>query len=154
NENQEIVGRSKPVFDTNGPSIAARFTPRSQSTYQVQVRLRKGSPGNFHLVVLGGSLSTVTSQGSVACPADGSEVIAVGAVTRSGRRLDYSSCGTIPQFLNPALVAPVPFPTTVRPQAFTGTSAAAPQAAALAALLWSSHPKWTADEVRGLLTKS
>jgi subtilisin family serine protease len=153
-ENQEIVSRSKPESVANGSSIAARFMPESQSTYQVQIRLKKGTPGSFHLVVLGGSLSTVTSQGSVACPADGSEVIAVGAVTPSGRRLDYSSCGLGAPLLKPDFVAPVPFPTTIRPQAFTGTSAAAPQAAALAAVLWSRHPQWTAENVRALLTKS
>jgi len=153
-ENGEEVSRSKPVAGTNGSSIAARFLPQPQSTYQVQVRLRKGKPGNFHLVVLGGTLSTVTSQGSVACPADGPEVIAVGAVTRAGNRLDYSSCGLDTHALKPDLVAPVPFPTTVRAQPFTGTSAAAPQAAAVAALLWSRHPQWIAEQIRNVLTKS
>jgi subtilisin family serine protease len=153
-ENGEEVSRSKPVAGTNGSSIAARFLPQPQSTYQVQVRLKKGKPGNFHLVVLGGTLSTVTSQGSVACPADGTEVIAVGAVTRAGSRLDYSSCGLDTHALKPDFVAPVPFPTTVRPQPFTGTSAAAPQAAAVAALLWSRHPQWTAEQIRKVLTTS
>lgn len=146
-ENGKEVSRSKPVSGTSGPSIAARFTPESQSTYQVRVGLKKGKPGNFHLVVLGGTLSNVTSEGSIACPADGPEVIAIGAVTYDGRRLAYSSCGSVSPLLKPDLVAPVPFPTTVRSQAFTGTSAAAPQAAALAAVLWSRHPKWTAKEV-------
>ena len=35
-----------------------------------------------------------------------------------------------------------------------GTSAAAPQAAALAALLWARNPALTANEVRQLLEKS
>ena len=152
-ENGEEVSRSKPLSGTAGSSIAARFMPEPQSTYQVQVRLKQGKPGNFHLVVLGGSLSTVTSQGSIACPADGPEVIAVGAVTRGGLRLDYSSCGIDSQALKPDFVAPVPFPTTVRSQAFTGTSAAAPQAAALAAVLWSRHPHWTAKQVRAGLVQ-
>src|SRR5262249_53277031 len=153
-ENGEEVNRSKPVSGTATPSIAARFVPHPQSTYQVQVRLKQGKPGNFHLVVLGGTLSTVTSQGSVACPADGTEVIAVGAVTRAGRRLDYSSCGLETHALKPDFVAPVPFPTTVRSQAFSGTSAAAPQAAALAAVLWSRHLQWSAEQIRAILVKS
>jgi serine protease len=46
----------------------------------------------------------------------------------------------------------VPFPSEWRPeQAFSGTSAAAPQAAALAALVWSRHPEWTANQVRSAL---
>src|SRR5439155_4205012 len=109
--------------------------------------------GNFHLVALGGTLSIVTSEGSIACPADGPEVIAVGAVTQDGQRLAYSSCGSASPILKPDLVAPVPFPTTVRSQAFTGTSAAAPQAAALAAVLWSRHPHWTAKQVRAGLVQ-
>jgi subtilisin family serine protease len=153
-ENAEEVSRSKLVSGTTGPSVAARFVPQPQSTYQVQVRLKQGKPGNFHLVVLGGTLSIVTSQGSVACPADGTEAIAVGAVTRAGRRLDYSSCGLETHALKPDFVAPVPFPTTVRSQAFSGTSAAAPQAAALAAVLWSRHPQWNADQIRAILVKS
>jgi subtilisin family serine protease len=56
--------------------------------------------------------------------------------------------------LKPDFVAPVPFPTTLRSQAFTGTSAAAPQAAALAAVLWSRHLNWTAEEVHATLIKS
>src|SRR6266568_1799985 len=46
------------------------------------------------------------------------------------------------------------FPTTLRSQAFTGTSAAAPQAAGLAAVLWSRHPSWSAEEVHTALMKS
>ena len=34
---------------------------------------------------------------------------------------------------------------------FTGTSAAAPQAAGLAALVWSRHPDWTAAQVQEAL---
>jgi len=152
-EKGEEVSRSKALFGISGPSIAARFTPDSQSTYQVRVRLKQGKPGSFHLAALGGTLSTVTSQGSVACPADGPEVIAIGAVTSTGRRLDYSSCGQESHSLKPDFVAPVPFPTTVRSQAFTGTSAAAPQAAALAAVLWSRHPQWTGQQVRAGLVQ-
>ena len=153
-ENGQEVSRSHPFPGSQGPSVAARFIPLPQSTYQAQVCLTRGKPGNFHLVVLGGSLGTITSQGSVACPADGPEVIAVGAVTPGGRRLDYSSCGVDYQMLKPDFVAPVPFPTTIRSQAFTGTSAAAPQAAGLAAVLWSRHPKWPAEEVHAALIKS
>jgi len=153
-EKGQEVTRSHPLPGTKGPSVAARFIPDAQSKYQAQVRLTGGKPGNFHVIVLGGSLGTVTSQGSVACPADGSEVIAVGAVTPVGRRLEYSACGVDFQMVKPDFVAPVPFPTTLRSQAFTGTSAAAPQAAGLAAVLWSRHPNWSAEEVHTALIKS
>jgi serine protease len=139
-------------------AIAARFLPAPETTsYQVRVRLKQGKPGSFHLVALGGSLSIVQSQGSVACPADGSEVVAVGAIDRYGQRLEYSSCGSpaeIHALLKPDFVAPVPFPTTVRLQGFTGTSAAAPQAVGIAAILWSRHRDWTAERVRSALVQS
>jgi subtilisin family serine protease len=153
-QNGREVARSRPFPMEKGSSVAARFMPDPQSTYQAQVRLTRGAPSNFHLVVLGGTLGTTTSNGSVACPADGSEVLAVGAVTPAGRRLEYSSCGLGSNTLKPDFVAPVPFPTTLRSNAFTGTSAAAPQAAGLAAVLWSRHPGWSAEQIHAALIKS
>ena len=54
----------------------------------------------------------------------------------------------------PDLVAVAPFPSEARPQPFAGTSAAAPQAAALAALLWSRSPAWSAARVHETLVRS
>jgi Subtilase family len=135
-------------------STAVRFLPRLGAVYQVRVRLLRGQPGLFHLVVLGGGLSWATAEGSVPCPADGPEVIAVGAVSRDGRRPSYSSCGSSSPILKPDLVAPVPFPSLCRAGAFSGTSAAAPQAAGLAALIWSRHPEWTGQQVHDTLVHS
>jgi hypothetical protein len=126
----------------------ARFRPRPYHPYAVRVRLVRGAGGPFHLVALGGSLACVTARGSIAFPADGPAVLAVGAVNQDGQRTAYSSCGPNSARPKPDLVAPVPFPSLWRARPFTGTSAAAPQAAALAALLWSRHPTWTAGQVR------
>jgi len=41
----------------------------------------------------------------------------------------------------------VPFPSQCRLRPFSGTSAAAPQAAALAALLWSRQPSASAGQI-------
>jgi subtilisin family serine protease len=125
-----------------------RFDPEALHRYEVLVRLQKGKPAPFHLVVLGGSLQYARARGSVSFPADGPEVIAVGAVDAKGERLDYSSCGPNSAHTKPDLVAPVPFPSLWRATPFSGTSAAAPQASGLAALLWSKHPEWTAKRVR------
>ena len=51
----------------------------------------------------------------------------------------------------PDLVATVQFPSRWRPRPFAGTSAAAPQASALAALLWSRHSDWNASQIRNAL---
>src|SRR5262249_53367840 len=109
---------------------------------------------SFHIVALHAGLSESTVAGSVAFPADGPEVIAVGAVDRAGKRLSYSACGSESVRAKPDLVAPVPFDSAWRAKPFAGTSAAAPQAAALAALLWSRSPDWTAERVRSTLSKS
>jgi subtilisin family serine protease len=143
------VGRSA----ARGSKLAAtvRFTPRLDHNYCLRVRHLHGQAGFFHLVVLGGSLQYTTPHGSIPFPGDGPEVIAVGAVDNNGHRLAYSSCGPNSDRPKPDFVAAVPFPSLWRPRPFSGTSAAAPQAAALAALIFSRHPDWTALQVRKAL---
>src|SRR5438128_10265439 len=92
-------------------------------------------------------LRCAPSRGSIALPADGPAVIAGGAVNSNGRRTAYSSCGPNSPRPKPDLVAPVPFPSLWRARPFSGTSASAPQAAGIAALIWSKHPGWTASQV-------
>jgi subtilisin family serine protease len=142
------VGTSSGFVGPDRSCVAVRFQPLSGATYRVRVRLLEGKPGPFHLVALGAHLEASTTAGSIPFPGDGPEVIAVGAVTAGGERLDYSSCGPNRSAPKPDCVACVPFPTAGRERPFSGTSAAAPQAAALAALVWSRHPDWTAGRVR------
>jgi subtilisin family serine protease len=113
----------------------------------VCAREANGTPGPFHLVTLGGGLAYSSSEGSIACPADGRAVQAVGAVDADGRRQFYSSCGPNSKTPKPDFVAEVPFPSLCRERPFAGTSAAAPQAAGLAALWWSRYPEWNAEQV-------
>src|SRR5207249_7164185 len=68
-----------------------------------------------------------------------------------GRRMGYSSCGPNSSQPKPDFVAPVPFPSSFRAATFGGTSAASPQAAALAAVCWSRYPDWKAGQVRSAL---
>jgi hypothetical protein len=144
------TGREIGCATAHGSAGAAtvRFNPQPEHAYSLRVRRLHGPAGFFHLVVLGGGLQYSTCHGSIPFPGDGPEVIAVGAVDPEGHRLAYSSCGPNSDRPKPDLVAPVPFPSLWRPKPFSGTSAAAPQAAALATLLFARHPDWTALHVR------
>jgi hypothetical protein len=154
---EERVGHCLPTAGPGGRCAVVAFTPRSGHAYTVRVRCLDGSvrdeASGFHLVVLGGGLRTARKQGSIPFPADGGEVVAVGAVDERGRRQAYSSCG-VGDGAKPDFVASVPFPSLWRPHPFTGTSAAAPQAAALAVLVWSRHPEWNARQVRDQLRRA
>jgi hypothetical protein len=145
------VGRTtaKPGGGTN--SAVVGFVPETGHDYRARVRAVSGAKETFHLVVLGGALRYSSAAGSIPFPGDGSEVIAVGAVDASGRRLAYSSCGLKSGATKPDFVATVPFPSCWRARPFAGTSAAAPQASGLAALLWSRHRAWNAGQIRTAL---
>jgi hypothetical protein len=135
-------------------SAVIRFRVISGHSYRVRVRLVSGKPGTFHLTTTWGSLSHTTSKASVCFPADGERVVAMGAVDGEHHRMWYSACGPNSHCPKPDFVAVVPFPSTWRERPFGGTSAAAPQGAALAALLLGRHPDWTCDRIRSLLRGS
>jgi subtilisin family serine protease len=144
-----------PSGDTHGAHCGVvQFIPKADHVYHVRVELIQGPAGPFHLSALSAGLECSTSRGSITFPADGPEVIAVGAVDETGRRMAYSSCGPNSTRPKPDLVAVVPFTCVSRAQPFGGTSAAAPQAAALTALLWSQHRDWTGEQIRTALQKS
>lgn len=148
------VGHTRSRCRDGRCSAVVRFMPHAAHGYTARVRLVGGTAGQFHLVVLGGSLGHATAPGSISFPADGAEVVAVGAVDADGRRLSYSSCGPNSNSPKPDLVAPVPFPSVWRSKPFGGTSAAAPQAAGLAALCWSANPSLSATQVRSALCQA
>jgi subtilisin family serine protease len=150
----ERVGGMRSVDARGGGHAVVGFLPESGHDYRVRVRRLRGGSGGFHLVVLGGGLRYARSPGSIPFPGDGPEVLAVGAVDPAGRRLSYSSCGPRHGATKPDFVAAVPFPSGWRPRPFAGTSAAAPQGAALAALIWSRHPDWSARHVGNALKDS
>ncbi len=154
-----VVGRAVLQSDATRQAGRAvvRFEPEAGASYHVKVRSLDGlltRPEAFHLVVLGGSLEHTSNRGSIPFPGDGANVQAVGAVDAEGRRVAYSSCGPNSTLPKPDFAATVPFPSQCRQKPFAGTSAAAPQAAGLAALLWSSRPNWTAHDVLQIMRES
>jgi Subtilase family len=152
---RSAVGQTCRLPANGVGGCAVRFQPAVGHRYVIRVEQVAGSMGELRLVVLGGALELHSAKGSVVFPADGSSMLAVGAVDRAGRRQTYSGCGGGSSLaLKPDCVAPAPFATAIRSVPFSGTSAAAPQAAGLAALLWSKHPHWTAAQVREALRKS
>lgn len=132
-------------------TAVVRFNPQTGNAYSVRVCAEETAKSRFHLYVLGGSLRQTRSSGSIPFPGDGPEVITIGAVESDGTRASYSSCGPNSRRPKPDLVAPVPFASGFRSRPFAGTSAATPQAAGLAAVLWSKQPNAPANRVRQLL---
>jgi subtilisin family serine protease len=148
------VGRARTAAADGCSNAVVRFEPDLNRRYLVRVRPLAAN-GRFHLTCLGGKLQYATPGGSIPFPGDGGEVVAVGAVDAKGRRMTYSSCGPCAAGPKPDLVAAVPFPSAWRPeQPFAGTSAAAPQAAALAALVWGRNPGWGGGRVREELARA
>jgi len=148
------VRRSVGISGEKRCSAVARFQPEPGKRYFFRVKGSAQSGVAFHCVALHSGLEHFSTRGSVCFPADGTEVLAVGAVDGNNRRMSYSSCGPNSKLPKPDFVASVPFPSLWREKPFGGTSAAAPQAAGIAAVLWSRHSDWPAEKVRAALRSS
>ncbi|HTK74020.1 MAG TPA: S8 family serine peptidase [Gemmataceae bacterium] len=148
------IGRAPLRAQSGGHCAVVRFAPAPGKRYTVRVRHTGGPEAPFHLAALGAWLDRYTQRSSIPFPGDGPEFLAVGALEPTGRRAIYSSCGPNSSVPKPDFVAPVPVLTACRGKPFAGTSAAAPQAAALAAVCLSRHPDWSPDRVRAYLRKS
>ena len=100
------------------------------------------------------SMEHTTAPHSLATPADARGALTVGAVFHQDHTLEsFSSYGPTndarqkPELVGPDGVSVAAF----APEAFYGTSAAAPHVAGAAALVWSAHPEYGADDVRAFL---
>ncbi len=150
-----LVGHSATSHNKGDRSSAVvRFNPEPGRRYRVRVRLVSGQPGHFHLTSMFASVSYSMPGSGVCFPADGSLVVAMGAVDQGGKRMWYSACGPNSARPKPDFVATVPFPSQWRDRPFGGTSAAAPQGSGLAALLWSRYPGWSPNQIKRSLSSA
>ncbi len=129
-----------------------RFLPEAGHNYEIHVRYRSGRGDRFHLIVQGADLEYRT-WGGLCFPADGDEVLTVGAVDARGRRLPRSAYGSEGIGPKPELVGTVPFVLPGDGRDFGGTGAACAQAAGLAALCWAQEREATPARVKGALLK-
>lgn len=86
-------------------------------------------------------------------PASYPEVVGVSSADRQGKVAEYSQNGTVVDIASPG--NDVPYWCDATFQAYCdgdgGTSAATAIASASAALIWSAHPEWTANQVLNVL---
>lgn len=96
----------------------------------------------------------------ITAPADGYNVIAVGAVDQNSELTDFSAAGPTadgrlkPEILAPGIVSVAYWQDHVRYVEYAGTSLASPAAAGVAALVLSAHPDLNVQQVREALFKS
>jgi subtilisin family serine protease len=148
------VGESTSFSDTERFAISIRWDPEPGCTYSLRLKRKSVRRAAFHVFVLNAGLEYSSVEGSIPFPGDGPSWLTVAAIDERGDHAAYSSCGVRRSPSKPDLAAVVPFATRCREQPFTGTSAATPQAAGRAALVWSARPNWTASQVRQFLMNS
>ena len=137
-------GRLSPVIQ-----FRKRVNPRD--TYALRLRARQVTRSmKLHVFVEGGRVMPSIPAGSVSIPATGASALVVGAVhIKTGLVERYSSLGPTDGGLEkPDLTAYDYTDSIVYRDGFHGTSAAAPAAAGLAALLLQTRPRLAGPALR------
>ncbi len=137
-----LVGASRGIQDCAGdPVESVQVLATKTGRYSVRViEANAETPRELSLLLLGSpdrgeTLELGTAAGSLAQPADHSDVLTVGALGVGGGAAGFSSSGpTVDGRAKPDVLAPMGLVDDVGPS-FSGTSAAAPHAAGMLALL-------------------
>ncbi|WJW67290.1 S8 family serine peptidase [Candidatus Chlorohelix allophototropha] len=162
-ENKQPKGSSRNLQGdgSNKPPVElAPFHAEPNRTYYIQVRnAGKGGEGvHFNLYAYNASFEEYDPSGSLAAPGDAKGAITVGAVSWRDNTLEpYSSRGpTQDGRKKPELVAPtgVTLRSVGQNQVFSGTSAAAPQVAGIAAVILSAAPALNANQLETYLHRN
>ena len=152
-EGKVVASATAPQRGLDPPREQLEYPVLEPGVYALKVRVKRVTrPLRFKLFSLEHALEPRTPHGSVVAPADCACALAVGAISayrwEEGEVEGFSARGpTSDGRLKPDLVAP----DGVR--GFFGTSAAAPHVAGAAALIWSQHPDWPLERVRGALVE-
>jgi subtilisin family serine protease len=134
-------------------TVKTSFHALPDHAYELHVWHQAGGTGRFHVAVKNATLSCSKPGASVAFPADGDEVLAIGALNPDRTRHPTSSFGPAGDVAKPNFMTFFRFTYASGDRSFTGTSAASAEAAGLTAALWSRHPDWSAADVRKALRR-
>jgi hypothetical protein len=150
-----LVARSQP-YRADGVPNERIVASLSSGAYYVVVRgppnrtgarLRLSSPTH--------SFQYRDPSGSIAAPATGRDVLAVGAYDEEAGRVEpFSSHGPAGDRLGVDVVAPDDLPAAEKPEGFEGSSASAPYAAGVAALVLDADPRASPRAVETTLERT
>ena len=156
NNSGAVVRVSENRQPNFGPTEDVSLSNPTDGPYTLSIT---GDPNNsqveFNIFTIESELNQSTTQQSVARPAVGKKSLAVGAVSAESRRLrSFSSRGpTVDGRQKPDLVAPDGVNTSVDSfSRYFGTSASAPHAAGVAALMIEEQNSLTATQLTSTLT--
>lgn len=147
----EVVAVSGPVQDGNDPPYdLLQYEIPERGRYSVAIYstdVPNGTVVEAELLSEEHVFTRPVAIGSVGAPATGDQVAGIAAFDRlSGNRPDYSSAGpTDDNELGISVSGPTNVQTGVYPRFFEGTSASAPHAAGVAALVLQAKPNLTSD---------
>ncbi len=152
-----VASSTKTQGGSQEPTERIYTTAPATGTYHVKIQLSSGSPKRLELFSIYQDLTPHIAASSIPAPGNAAEALTVAAIDwhnyATGPAEDFSSRGpTNDGRHKPDLSAPDNVTTGVQYYSpFPGTSAAAPHAAGVAALLLSEDPSLTLSELRARL---